>query len=404
MSLEWLIIGGGIHGVHLGARLIGEAGVPQDRIAIVDPADRLLSRWRSNTQVTGMRYLRSPAVHNLDLDPMSLHLYAGNQRHRRRGDFREPYARPALALFNAHCDEVVSEFGLAHIHLRDRAVSCIPGKRSVFVRLAAGGWLETHNLIFAMGMSEQPLWPDWAPQEHAQVHHIFAPGFNGWPEAPGERVTVIGGGISAAQVALRLLDEGHRVRLVTRHEFRERQFDSDPGWLGPRLRAEFDRQRKPSRRREIISEARHRGSMPADVSRPLKRAIQEDQITWDRESVDDIVASNDTLYVRFSNRLVVEADRVLLATGYSPQRPGGAMLDSLVESASLPVAKCGYPIVDASLRWHPNIYVTGPLAELEIGPVSRNIAGARAAGDRIMPTITTHHRPQPSRPKELIIN
>ena len=43
----------------------------------------------------------------------------------------------------------------------------------------------------------------------------------------------------------------------------------------------------------------------------------------------------------------------------------------------------GYPIIDPSLRWHPR-YVTGPLAELELGPSSRNIAGARRAGERIL--------------------
>ena len=50
-------------------------------------------------------------------------------------------------------------------------------------------------------------------------------------------------------------------------------------------------------------------------------------------------------------------------------------------------ACCGYPIVDSELRWHPRIYVSGPLAELELGPVSRNIAGARRAGDRIVDAI-----------------
>ena len=59
-------------------------------------------------------------------------------------------------------------------------------------------------------------------------------------------------------------------------------------------------------------------------------------------------------------------------------------MDQLVESAELPCASCGYPIVDRGLRWHPRIYVSGPLAELELGPAARNIAGARRAGDRLV--------------------
>lgn len=56
---------------------------------------------------------------------------------------------------------------------------------------------------------------------------------------------------------------------------------------------------------------------------------------------------------------------------------------------SLPCAACGYPLVDRALRWHGSadgpspLFVTGPLAELEVGPVSRNIQGARLAARRI---------------------
>ena len=37
MALDWLIIGGGIHGMHIAARLLGESGVAPERLRIVDP-------------------------------------------------------------------------------------------------------------------------------------------------------------------------------------------------------------------------------------------------------------------------------------------------------------------------------------------------------------------------------
>lgn len=40
-----------------------------------------------------------------------------------------------------------------------------------------------------------------------------------------------------------------------------------------------------------------------------------------------------------------------------------------------------------SLEWCPHLYVTGPLAELEIGPIARNISGARQAAERIVQSI-----------------
>ena len=72
MMLDWLVIGGGPHGVHAAARLIGEAGVCPDRVRILDDEDQLLARWRRCARNTGMRYLRSPAVHHLDLSSSSL--------------------------------------------------------------------------------------------------------------------------------------------------------------------------------------------------------------------------------------------------------------------------------------------------------------------------------------------
>ena len=73
----------------------------------------------------------------------------------------------------------------------------------------------------------------------------------------------------------------------------------------------------------------------------------------------------------------------MLATGFAPDRPG-AWLDGVSERLGLPLSACGYPIVDRALRWHPRIHVSGALAELELGPAARNIAGARMASERLL--------------------
>jgi hypothetical protein len=49
----------------------------------------------------------------------------------------------------------------------------------------------------------------------------------------------------------------------------------------------------------------------------------------------------------------------------------------------LPFAPCGYPVVNRYLAWGRGLFVTGALAELELGPVARNISGARRAGERL---------------------
>ncbi|MEO1337631.1 MAG: hypothetical protein AAFV29_18450 [Myxococcota bacterium] len=169
-----------------------------------------------------------------------------------------------------------------------------------------------------------------------------------------------------------------------RKTIRENLFDSDPGWLGPKFMAGFSKETDLEQRRAIIGRARHKGSMPPYVLRKLRRAMDQQRVIWQQADIDAVADTSDGIELRLSDGTHVEADQILLATGFETNRPGGDMLDTLIDAASLPCAACGYPVIDRALRWHPRIHVSGPLAELELGPVSRNIAGARYAGDRII--------------------
>ena len=172
--------------------------------------------------------------------------------------------------------------------------------------------------------------------------------------------------------------------MVSRHALREHRFDSAPGWLGPKYMVGFNREKDLARRRAIITEARHRGSVPPGVRLALCGAAARNQIYWHVGEVEALDRQSDDLVLRLKTDEVLHVNRVLLATGFSALRPGGSVVETLIASASLPCASCGYPIVDTQLCWHPRIRVSGPLAELELGPVARNIAGARRAGDRLV--------------------
>ena len=234
-----------------------------------------------------------------------------------------------------------------------------------------------------MGASEQPFWPKWAKNGGDRVQHIFDPNFQGLP-TKRETIAVVGGGISAGQVALRLQKQGNEVHLVSRHEIREHQFDSDPGWLGPRYMNGFSEERDLSNRRKMITHARHRGSLPPDVNNSLQQAMIRHEITRHESEISNLKLMDDGASLEMNDGSVLQVHRILLATGFAPNRPGGKFVDQLIEAASLPCSECGYPIVDETLCWHPGIYVSGPLAELEIGPSSRNISGARRAAKRIV--------------------
>ena len=386
--LDWLIIGGGLHGVHLAARLVGEARIAAARIAILDPGARLLGRWRAFTAATGMSHLRSPGVHHLDLEPSSLTRFAGDRRSRPLGLFRGPTDRPSLDLFNSHCAHVIERFGLASRHHCGKAQRVEPVPGGVRTTTVGGVELEADRVVLAIGAGEQPAWPAWAPRDQSRVQHIFSETarFDRPASGDGARLMVVGGGISAAQVAVRLVALGWTVDLVTRHPLRVHQYDSDPGWLGPKLMPIFHNERCPNRRRLLIQRARHRGSVPPDVRQAL-RAAASGSLEIHVDSVSDLQADSGGVSVALASGRVLEGSRVYLATGFAAQRPGGRMIDRLAEELALPRAACGYPVVDRALRWHPRIHVSGPLAELEIGPVARNIAGARRAGDRLVKVV-----------------
>ncbi|MEL6904461.1 MAG: FAD/NAD(P)-binding protein [Planctomycetota bacterium] len=386
-TFDWLIVGGGIHGTHVAVKLLDAGRTDIAGLCIVDPAPGLLARWKARTAVTGMAFLRSPSMHHLDTEPYAL------QRFARAGDtepsevFTAPNDRPSLELFNTHSDGVVDAYGLARAHVRGRASAIEPGGERVRVRLATGQSLDARRVVLALGLSDDFELPPWAPADDERVRHVFDP--RGAPTGAGP-VCVVGGGISAAQVAIEHARRGDAVVLVSRHAPRVHQYDSEPGWFGPKFMTDYERIDDASERRRQIAGARHRGSMPADVHAALVDAQRRGRVEVRIADVVGVDGSGDDapptgpLRVRLSDGTSHAAGRVLLATGFSSERPGGAMVDSLAETASLPVAPCGFPVVDASLRWHPRIHVTGALAELEIGPIARNIAGARRAADRIV--------------------
>ncbi|MBM4391153.1 MAG: FAD/NAD(P)-binding protein [Deltaproteobacteria bacterium] len=377
--LEWLIVGGGIHGTHLSHVLVHGRGVDRDRVAVLDPHATPLQRWRECTRAIGMRHLRSPGVHHLDLDPFALHRFAPAGG----GAFAPPYDRPSLELFNTHCDAIVREGGLDALRIRGAAtgLSAVPDG----YRVDTGrGAIEARRVVLALGLGDQVAWTGWAlalGAAGANVEHVFAPGFDrrALPRGP---TLVVGGGITAGQLALALVRDGREVVLWMRHPMRVHQFDSDPGWIGPRFMEGFRAERDSARRRAQIAGARHRGSMPMDVADEVGAAIRSGAL---RLAGGDFVRA-----APVAGGLVLEtssgtygAAAAVLCTGFDARRPGGAWLDRAVDELGLTCAACGYPVPDARLQWRPGLFVMGPLSELELGPTARNITGARSGAQRI---------------------
>lgn len=381
--LDWLIIGGGVHGTHISFQLVGRAGIPADKVRVLDPHPTPLARWEMFTRAVGMEYLRSPLVHNLHWDQGALGLYSRIHEYQPYVRFIPPYARPSLELFNQHNQHLIQKFGLDALRVQGWARG---------LQKVSDGWrvetdhgdLKARRVILALGLSEQPHTPDWAKPlaNTPRLQHIFNPSFD--RAALKGRVAVVGGGITAAQAALALAEtETAHVSLIRRHAERVHDFDADTGWMNAINLAGFAKIDDWAERRRVIKQARHRGSVPQEVAVGLRAAVQVDALDLITASVESAEIQGENVVIRLSDGDWRAFDHVVLATGFDQYRPGGKFLDDTVQRYELPVAPDGYPTPSPSLEWKDGLYVSGPLAELEVGPASRNILGARMAGNRI---------------------
>ncbi len=383
---KFIIVGGGIHGAYLAISLLKQGMAALDDLIIIDPGDEPLSNWMAVTSNVGMDYLRSPKVHHLDTEPFSLKKFARNRSYT-RPLFIAPNDRPSLDLFNNHAGKVLEESRIRErfYHGLVSRVSLNKNSASVSVN---GETLKSQYVILSIGQGDNINWPDWAlaaKQRGAPVTHVLERSFSRLRLSDTATVAVIGGGMSAVHTAISLAGKDRMILLLTPHALRQHDYDSDPGWMGPKYLTLFRRIPNPKERRSVINEARNTGSITRDLKKKLLLLEKRNQC---KVYTDSIVActhvSASITQIRLSGGDVFGVNQIVLATGYNSTRPGGEMVDQLASNYNLPCSECGYPVTDVSLRWHNQLFVTGALAELVVGPASRNIIGARMAAEKIV--------------------
>lgn len=386
---KWIIIGGGIQGMTLATFLRKQKGVTPEEMAIIDPHEEPLSEWKRCTEAISMPFLRSPFVHHLDVDPFSLNRHAKASLFGEGASFLGRFKRPSLLLFHEHCEHLVREQEIRRNWIQGRVESAKRLENGWQILLENGSLVRGANIVLAIGAGEQLHWPEWAQQlqtdSPGSIFHVFdkeLPTFDA-SQAP---FTIIGGGITAVHLTLKLhkLFPG-QVTLLKRHPFRVHDFDSDPGWLGPKYQQAFHNTRSYVRRREMIVAARRKGSITRELNAALRKQLRQ----FPRLVADGHVHRANrqkgiTSLFDEDGSLIHQTGTAILATGFQPQLPGSSWLAPIIEEHRLPCAACGYPVVTHTLQWGPGLYVMGPLAELEVGPIARNISGAREAASRIL--------------------
>ncbi len=363
-----VIVGAGPQGLTTAVYLVA-AGVDPADVVVVDPAGDWLVQWRHRFTALGIDHLRSPSVHHPDPDPYALAAFATEQR--RTGELHHRYRLPSTALFRDFCDHVIAERGLAGLVRRYAVVSL---SASGEVGLASGEHLVADHVVWATNPAVVSPIGECVPT--SQVEEML-------PLRRGTTVAVVGGGLTAAHLVAQAVDAGAHVEWVTRRPIVEREFDTDPGWLGPLEMQRFAAIADRAERLQRVIDARGGGTVPPWMMQRLRPAERSGQICRRVGRVEVETGEGDDVGVLVDGRRVV-ADVVWDATGDRPCTSAAPPLDRVCDELGV-VRHGGRPELDRMLRLPGSVvHVAGRLAQLELGPTAGNLAGARRAAELVV--------------------
>lgn len=359
---NWLIIGGGLHGALAATELARTA--PDAEVAVLDPQPPLTA-WCRRADACGMTYLRSPSPHHLGPNAGDLRAFAAADDYGAE-HWVGVYRQPSRTLFEEHAASTLGDYPR------------IAASAQTIQRDDGGNWRVIDNagavhraerIVLATGPG--------APYRPLDAPHVFDADF-ALPTQP-QRLTVIGGGLSAAQLALRAAAADHAVTWLTRERPRESSFDSDACFAGPKCLEPFWAASFAERRRQI-SAARHPGTLPPAVYAEITAAIAAGQITWQRATATDRASDG----VRLDTGQTLAADHVILATGLNHRPERNTLLADVADRFSTGFDADGHLETDTNLQLADGLHVLGRPASLELGPMAPNIKGARLGAERLV--------------------
>ena len=393
-----VIVGCGIHGTTLAIRLLAETELTTDDIRIVDEHGEPLAAFEEKARQCGMETLRSTFVQHVSPEPFSLESFAeGHNREHELVPTRNYPPRPTLSLFLDHAQFVVDRYDLGASLVEARMTDVTRREDGITVETTAGSF-DAHSLVLAVGLGNQYTWPAWAEpiSDSDRISHVWDASW-----APDEggvfgETLVVGGGITAGQVATTLTEQDEPVTLCHRTPIETAESEADPCWINWRY-VERELHRYPpgsEQRYRTVQQARYDGTMPPYLLDDVEECEQRGQLQRRRGAIETVAPLTDGLLVRFSDGSSRSVARIMLATGFE------SAFDSSIAArvASRLGLERGYrntPVLnDETLVWQrrdgaeSNVHVSGALAEGTVGPMARNIVGAKRAGERITHALT----------------
>ena len=390
--IDLAIVGAGVQALTLTTHLLQKSQKHYHKFLVFDPSQTWLSQWQRQFAAQQIPHLRSPAVHHPDPNPYQLRTFAEH----RHSELFPPYDRPGTKLFNDFCDEVIRRWKLTDKVYPAKVIQILPIKsasRSRFqLVLNTGETIVARKVVLATGSGniQLPHWVEKIPSDYPSDRLCHSQQVNlNQISISGEKILIIGGGLTSGHLAKGAINLGATVTLMTRKQLQEKIFDADPGWLGPKYLKGFHAETDWSVRYQQIQQARNGGSMPPDMMLQLRKASHEGKMRIDECCQVSNAQWQDNLWQVLcrdgSNRH--QFNRIWLATGTRFNAAGHPLLQDVLETYPTKLVK-GLPVLDEHLRLpKSNFFIMGGLTALRVGPVARNIGGGKMACQHIVPAI-----------------
>jgi cation diffusion facilitator CzcD-associated flavoprotein CzcO len=396
--IDLAIVWAGPHALTLVTHLLQKKKSMRGRFLTFDPSGTWMSRWHYQFAAFEIPHLRSPAVHQPDPNPHALRTFAAP----RPDELFAPYDLPGTQLFQDFCQETIRRWQLADCVYPAQVIRVEPildrDRPRFCLHLANGQTIIARRVVIANG-GAVPNLPEWVrqiptsyPQDRLlHSHQIDLRGL----DLQDERILIVGGGLTSGHLALGAVQRGAKVLLMSRRNVYGKLFDADPGWIGPKYLKGFWAEPDLHTRWQTIQQARNGGSMTPTVLSQLRRLERKGKIEfYEQCGVSQAGWSDNSWQIHCDNSAVHECihhqsiHRIWVATGSQLDARNHPLLDDVLAAHPIEVVN-GLPVVDEHLRWQGcELFIMGGLAALRVGPAARNLSGARAASDRIVPALT----------------
>jgi len=300
--------------------------------------------------------------------------------------------RPPLALLLEHSAALAARTGFL-AQRRHSTVACLQRSSGGFTLCGQQGDELGEFCGVALALGHPALaWPPGV-EPGLRVHHAYQDP----PLRSGEHVVIVGGGMAAAHLWIAALDAGARVTALTRRPQRRQALNvprCDFTTLG------IERYQALGRNERRAFHRQRAGSFPFRLGWELAfaRARHADRLTLHAEGVASVEPGEAQVCITTQHDQRIVADRLICATGFSPDMGRHPLIAELVAEAGVELIDGMLPLNDSftlpplSSPRHP-CAALGTLARWAL-PATDTFAGMKIAARRLSPLLVAALRAQ----------